>query len=150
STIGHDSSFGRDNLPPGTYTVNAAYSINGSTYQAHREGVDVTAGQTTDINLVVALDGSTVSPSALTDPNGGGQQTCDAGNFSWAVCPLIDLTAKAVNSIENDLIKPLLNSTPLPPNPSKTDPTFPIHEIWQVFVYLADSFFVLVFFVIIF
>lgn len=75
--------------------------------------------------------------------SGGGADECDGGNFGWLICPVLDAIAAAVKDIEEGLIVPFLQVTPL----STSDSSF---KVWNALRSIANVIFVIIFFVIIF
>lgn len=91
----------------------------------------------------------TAGTGSLNDPGGTGtataaDATCEVGSFSWLVCPLISVGQKTVGYLEG-IVADQLQFQPL-----TNDTDAGLKPAWVVFRNLADVFFVLIFFIVIF
>jgi hypothetical protein len=85
---------------------------------------------------------ATPTPSPAAEDKKEAQ--CDAASMTWLVCPVIDATAKGVQYLESKI------ENELSFKPLSQDPKDPIKAVWSSFRNLANIFFILIFFVIIF
>ena len=136
-------------LAPGTYTVAINCSANGSSGPLQKTGVVVKAGQITDIGLIscdARANGCGVGSPAPTPPGAPVQETptCDAGAFTWVVCPLISVAQDGIKLLTS-WVEKALTVTAIDIKPSS-----PSYQTWSAFRNLADVFFIVIFFVIIF
>ncbi len=131
-----------NNLTPGTYDffVDCVYRPNGATTPVDhfftQTGVVLTAGTVTKVDFTDATAGGPGATNAVP--------TCDVGSLSFLVCPLISLGQTTVTYLEG-IVKDQLKFTPLS---SEVDAG--LKPAWTVFRNLADAFFVLIFFIVIF
>lgn len=94
-----------------------------------------------------------VTPAAVTAKATGTNDTdtCDSTGItlSWLFCGLIDGLAKAVDGIYANLIQPLLKTTPIDINNSKSDKLHTF-EVWANFRVYANIFLIIALLVIVF
>jgi|GEM_PF-5668559 len=107
-------------VPPLTSTKNCPYFAPGSTAVTHTG---------------TGLDKEADAPKP---------PTCDAGAFTWVVCPLISVAQDGIKLLTS-WVEKALTVTAIDIKPSS-----PSYQTWSAFRNLADVFFIVIFFVIIF
>lgn len=134
-------------LKPGTYTIDGTCVINGKGYIVRQVGIKVTADTITHITKTTAGDAAVpIDPAAGTAAGTAAAEikpTCDVDSLTWVFCPLISVAQKAVEEL-GGIVKDQLEFSPL-----KDDSTG-LKPAWEAFRNIADVFFVLIFFVVIF
>ncbi len=98
--------------------------------------------------VIIAQPGQTQEQAAAAAGGGGAAganeivATCDAGAFTWLLCPFIVIAQDGVRILQG-WVENVLVVTPF-------NTSSPLYSAWSAFRNLADVFFVLIFFVIIF
>jgi|GEM_PF-6685319 len=140
-----NGSFTLGNLKPGTYTVtiDGAYSegpgLASFPVKITKPGVVLAAGSNT---LNLSQNNAPAAPT--TDPTPSEvQAVCSVDSLTWLLCPVISIAQGAVNNLTG-VVKNQLKFTPLASGDTGLKPA------WAVFRNLADVFFVLIFFIVIF
>ncbi|HEX3081683.1 MAG TPA: hypothetical protein VHQ86_00345 [Candidatus Saccharimonadia bacterium] len=98
----------------------------------------------TVVGGVATLPAAVTPPTPGTPPAGGTAEPvdCNAGAFTWLVCPIIHALVDVSDWIRDNLLLPLLKEDPLSTSTG-------IYQIWQAMRNVASVFFILVFFLII-
>ncbi len=127
------------NQKPGTYDLwidcffyHGGSSPAGDTVYTQKNVV-ITAGGVTTVNF-----SDTPAPTDSTD-----QEVCSAGSLTWIICPLIHSSIESIGWVQKSIIIPFLKVSPI-------TTANPAYAAWQAIRNLADVFFVLLFFVVIF
>ncbi len=140
---------------PGTYDVQINCTANGASGPIQVKGVKVVAGKTTDMglnscdpkanNCGLAGGGATLTatpkPTTVDDTP---PPDCDAGAFTWAICPIIHALTDIIDWIRDSVIVPLLKEAPLT---QQNDAQ--VYSIWASMRNVSSLFFILVFFLVI-
>ncbi len=92
-----------------------------------------------EIEVPKGIDPITGQSTTTTAP------TCNQGSFSWLACPLIDNLTKSISSLATGALTPFLQVNVISPSSAPQ-----LYAVWGSLRNLADGFFILIFFAIIF
>jgi hypothetical protein len=97
--------------------------------------------------LLTGYTCSTSPPPAAPAPDST-KASCESTGFSlaWILCPIINLMSTSIDGIYSNLIKPLLETSPL----SLSTQNNPQYDVWSQFRILGDVFLVIALLVIVF
>lgn len=149
------------NLDPGRYDLAIVYNDRLCMQQDHAgsspnytvdnlavgaNDIEIKAGEETRITLVNQPPGSDIGQGTPPEE----PPVCTTGTglaaaLSWVLCPVAAIIANATEFIEKNIILPYLTVSPL-----NTEPNNPAYLLWQGIRNVANSLFIVAFFIIIF